>query len=180
MSRPLAGLVFVFIKDVDGAAWLIGRLHQLSGCQLGADCAGRVAKTSLPQHSQVEQSFDQNHAGEVADGLPGKQAPFGSRQQTVRKRSTDTAPVEVDDLVVLPAGEDHASAEGVATLVVDQTRIEQQLQRIALGSEVTPQISAGSIADTEFLDDGGILQSTVLQITGRFRMPMELKLIEGD
>ena len=28
MSRPLAGLVFVFIKDdVDGAAWLIGKLH---------------------------------------------------------------------------------------------------------------------------------------------------------
>ena len=34
--------------------------------------------------------------------------------------------------------------------------------------------------DTEVFDDCGIVQSTVFQISGRFRMTMELKLIEGE
>ena len=67
-----------------------------------------------------------------------KQPTFGTRQQTVRKRSADTAPVEIDDLVVLPAGEDDPPAEGVAALTVDQTRIEQEIEGMAPSSQMTP------------------------------------------
>ena len=44
---------------------------------------------------------------------------------------------------------------------------------------MAPQVSAGSITDAEFFDDGGIVQSALLQIADRFRMAVELELIEG-
>ena len=44
---------------------------------------------------------------------------------------------------------------------------------------MTPQVSAGSITDAEFLDQGGIVQSALLQIARRFRMAVELELIKG-
>src|SRR6266851_1573747 len=42
-----------------------------------------------------------------------------------------------------------------------------------------PQISAGSVTDAEFLDQRGIMQSTVLQVARGFRMAVELKLIKS-
>src|SRR5438552_14828777 len=42
-----------------------------------------------------------------------------------------------------------------------------------------PQVSAGSITDAHLLDQGGIVQTALLQIADRFRMAVELKLIEG-
>ena len=41
-----------------------------------------------------------------------------------------------------------------------------------------PQVSAGSIADTQGLDEGGIAQSTLLEILHRFRMTVELKPVK--
>ena len=65
-------------------------------------------------------------------------------------------------------------------MAVDQPGVEQQIDWIAPASEVAPQVSARRIPDAEFFDDGGIVQSTILQISGRFRMAVELKLIEGE
>src|SRR5215469_9449007 len=42
-----------------------------------------------------------------------------------------------------------------------------------------PQVSAGSITDAHLLDQGGIVQTALLQIADRFRMAVELELIEG-
>ena len=42
-----------------------------------------------------------------------------------------------------------------------------------------PQVSAGSITDAHLLDQGGIVQTALPQITDRFRMAVELELIEG-
>ena len=42
-----------------------------------------------------------------------------------------------------------------------------------------PQVSAGSITDAEFLDQVGIVHSAVLQVADRFRMAVELELIES-
>ena len=55
----------------------------------------------------------------------------------------------------------------------------KQIERIAAGRQMMPQISAGSIADAEFFDEGGIAQSALLQILDRFGMAMELELIES-
>ena len=42
-----------------------------------------------------------------------------------------------------------------------------------------PQVSAGSITDAHLLDQGGIVQTALPQIADRFRMAVELELIEG-
>jgi hypothetical protein len=47
----------------------IAPLSQLQESQMGADGARGMAKTGLPQHCQIKQSFDQDDAGEVADRL---------------------------------------------------------------------------------------------------------------
>jgi len=44
---------------------------------------------------------------------------------------------------------------------------------------MAPQISAGSIADVQFFDEGGIAQPTLREILDRFRMSMELELMES-
>ena len=63
--------------------------------------------------------------------------------------------------------------------MIDQADIQQQIERTAPSSEMTPQSSAGSITDAEFLDQGGVVQSAMLEITRRFRMAMELELTTG-
>ena len=58
----LASLVFILIEDdVDQTAGSVAKLIQLSGSKMCAEGAGGVAKAGLPQHRQVEQSFDQDH-----------------------------------------------------------------------------------------------------------------------
>lgn len=63
-------------------------------------------------------------------------------------------------------------------MAVDQASVEEQVERIAKVSEMTPQISAGSITNAEFLDQSGIEQTPLLQIAHRFRMAMELELVK--
>ena len=41
------------------------------------------------------------------------------------------------------------------------------------------QVSAGSISDTQFLDTAGITQPALLQIPNRFRISVQLHLVEG-
>jgi len=41
------------------------------------------------------------------------------------------------------------------------------------------QTPAGSVADTEFFNEGGVVQSAPLQILHRFRMTVELQLVKG-
>ena len=82
-------------------------------------------------------------------------------------------------MAVLPARKDHTPAEGIAALPIDEARVAQPIERIALGDQMAPQVSAGSIADAEFFEEGGVVQSALLEIVDRFRMPVELELVEG-
>ena len=59
----------------------------------------------------------------------------------------DTAAIEVDDVALLTARKDHATAKSVAALGVDQSGVEQPIKPIAVGHEVMPQIATGRIAD---------------------------------
>ena len=58
----------------------------------------------------------------------------------------DTATVEVNDTSVLAAREHEAPVKGIASLRVDEAGAPQQLQRVPLSCEVTPQIPAGGVA----------------------------------
>src|ERR1035441_10609050 len=98
----------------------------------------------------------------------------------MREGGANTATVQVDNPASLMAREDDAPAEGVAAVPVDQAGVEQQIEWISPAGEMAPQVSSGRIADLEVFDDAGIVQSTGFQISDRFRMTMELKLIEGE
>jgi len=92
----------------------------------------------------------------------------------------DTATVEVNDTSVLAAREHEAPVKGIASLRVDEAGAPQQLQRVPLSCEVTPQIPAGGVADLQFLDHNRILHSAPFEIPQRLRVTRELPLIEGS
>src|SRR5262245_7139684 len=91
----------------------------------------------------------------------------------------DTAAVEVNDASALAAREDDAPVEGVAALRVEQTETPQEIERKAMHREMTAQARAGGVADPQFFDRGGIVQSALLQIVQRLRVAIELLLIES-
>jgi hypothetical protein len=133
----LASLVFIFIEgDVDHAIGNLAKLVEMGGGEMGAHSGGRMAKTGLPQHGQVEQAFDENQRGEMTNRVPGEQTALGAREEAMRKSRADTAAVEVDDLALLTAGKHHTSTEGITALRVDETMMQQFIERVTLGSEV--------------------------------------------
>src|SRR5215472_4930616 len=146
---------------------------------MSADGAGGIAETGLPEHRQVKQTFDQDHAGEVAECLPSKQAACGTGQELVRESAADTAAIQVDDLTLLAAGEEDATPEAVVALPADQPGPAQRLEGIAEGRQMAVQTPAGSVADTEFFNEGGVAQSAPEQILHRFLMTGELQLGKG-
>src|SRR5437879_11809944 len=87
---------------------------------MGAQRAGDMAKTYLPQHCEIEQTFNQNHRGKLANRFPGEQAALGAGKESMGEGGSDTAAVEVDDASALAAREDDAPVEGVAALWVEQ------------------------------------------------------------
>ena len=95
------------------------------------------------------------------------------------KRRPDSAAIKVDDLALLTAGENDSPAEGVTAVTIEQAGVKQQIEGIAQCREMASQISAGSITNAEFFDQGGIVQSAVGHIASGFRMVMELELVKG-
>ena len=76
----------------------------------------------------------------------------------------DAAAIEVEDAALLAAGKDDAPAKGVATLAVDQPGFEQLLETIASASKMTVQVSAGRVAEAQFLDQVRIMQAPLMQV----------------
>ena len=92
----------------------------------------------------------------------------------------DTATVEVKVMAVLVDREHDALVKGIASLRADEADVPQQLQRVPLSCEMTPQIPAGSVADLQFLDHNRIVHSALFEIPQRLRVVRELPLIEGS
>src|SRR5262249_21440038 len=91
----------------------------------------------------------------------------------------DAAAVEVDNAPCLAARENDAPVKGVAVLGVEQAETSQEMERMALRREMTAQARAGGVADPQFFDRGGIVQSALLQIVQRLGVAIELLLIES-
>jgi hypothetical protein len=176
----LAGLFFVLIKDqVNPATGWVGKLAELRERQMSAEGARGVAKAGLPQHREIEQTFDQNHGGKLPDRLPSEQAASRAGEESMGEGGADTAAVEVDDASLPAAGEDDALVEGIVALRVNKADTPQQLHGVALGHEMTPQVCTGGIADAQLLDESGIVHSALFDIASRFRAMLQLLLIES-
>jgi hypothetical protein len=97
----------------------------------------------------------------------------------MREGAANTAAIEVHNLWVLVAGEDDLPVESVAAPAVDETGALRRFQGVALIGEMAPQISARGIADSEFVDQGGIAHAALFEIAGRFRAIPQLPLVES-
>jgi hypothetical protein len=98
----------------------------------------------------------------------------------MRESGAETAAVEVKNVSILAAGEDHAPVEGIVALGVHEADALQQLQGVALAQEMTPQVAAGGIADPQFLDESRIMHPALFEIPPRLRVTVELPLIENS
>src|ERR1700693_5337708 len=95
------------------------------------------------------------------------------------KGGTNTAAVEVDDVFAMAQGKDDALVKSIRALRVEQAKLPQEIEAIALSGEVTAQAPARGVADLELLDQGGILQSALVEITHRFGVVIELLAIDS-
>ncbi len=183
MCEPPRGLLAAAVGiDIEGeinGTPTVAQLSKLAGVEMGAQRAGDVVKTRLPQHRIVEQPLDENHLGALPNLLPGIQATLGAREESMSEGGTDTAAVEVNDASALAAWEDDAPVEGVAPLRVEQTETPQEIERIALRREMTAQARAGGVADPQLFDRGGIVQSALPKIAQCLGVAIELLLIES-
>ena len=93
--------------------------------------------------------------------------------------SSDTAAVEIDDASAQTAGEDDAHVEGIVALRIEQAETLQEIERKSLSGEMPTQVPAGGVADAQFSDHGGIVQSALLQIVQRLGVAIELLLIKS-
>src|SRR5215471_11468244 len=110
----LAGLVLILIEgDVDTAVGVFAQLGQLRRSQVGADGTGGIAESRLPQHGEIEQSLDQDYVAELPDRSPGEQAAFRTWQEAMGEGIANTAPIQVDDVILLAAGKNHAVAKSI-------------------------------------------------------------------
>jgi hypothetical protein len=87
---------------------------------------------------------------------------------------SDTAAVKIDDASAQTAGEDDAPIEGIVALRIEQAETLQEIARISLRGEMPTQVPAGGVTDAQFSDQGGIVQSALLQIAQRLRVASEL------
>ena len=151
MGQLLGGLLPALVGiDIEGeidSARTFAQLVELVRVEMGSQRAGDVVKSRLPQHGIVEQALDQNHLGAMPDLLPCIQAALGAGQKAMSEGGADAAAVEVDDVFALAQREDDALIESVGAVHVEQARLPQQIEGIALCREMTAQTSAGSVAD---------------------------------
>ena len=60
------------------------------------------------------------------------------------KGGTNTPTVEVDDVFAMAQGEDDALVEGIRALRVEQTKLPEEIEAIALSGEMTAQLPPGA------------------------------------
>ena len=97
----------------------------------------------------------------------------------MREGIANAAAIQVHDVILLAAGENHAVTKSIEALRAHQPRFEQPFQGIAEGLQVRAQVAATGIANTEFLDEPGIVHSALREILNAFRITVEFQLIEG-
>ena len=152
LCSPLAALVLIDIEgDIHGAV-AVTELAELGIVQMRAQRTGRVAKARLPYGDIVEQPFDQNHFGAVANLLPCIQAALAPGQEAMGERRADAAAVEVDDVAVMLQRKHDALIERVRAARVDEAEPLQHIERITACRKMTAQYPAGSVTDIEFPD----------------------------
>ena len=96
--------------------------------------------------------------------------PLGRGSRRWGKARPILRPVQVDDVILLAAGEDHAPAKRICALRINQAGFKHPFQRVAEALQVSAQIAAASIANPEFCDELGIMHAAPGQVIHAFAM----------
>jgi hypothetical protein len=68
--------------------------------------------------------------------------------------------------------------KGIAAMAIDQADLQQLIERTALGSEMTAEVSAVSMTDPEFLQEGVVVQPALIEIATRIRRALTVEGLE--
>ena len=113
-SRALACSIYIRIKGDEGQpVGIVAQLGKLPVCQAATESAGCITKTGLPEDRQIEKTLHENNGGSFLNRFPRKQAALGTRQEAMRWRRADAAPVQIDDAVLLETRKDDAVKKAV-------------------------------------------------------------------
>lgn len=175
----LAALVRIDIKGDTDDAFALAQLPELVWVEVCTQRAGHVVESRLPQGGIVEEPFDQDDLGAVANLLPGIQAALAAGEEAMGESRTDAATVQVDDALFPMEWKDDSLIERIRATIVDQAEASQRIEPIALRGEILTQGSAGRITDAKFPDQNRIMHSSPVEITDRFGAEIQLLLIEG-
>lgn len=182
MSQLLCGLLTALVPiDIEGdihGALAFTELAELGIVQMRAQRTGRVAKARLPYGDIVEQTFDQNYFGAVANLLPCIQAALASRQEAMGERRADAAAIEVDDALALLQRKHDALIESVCTASVNEAEPSQHIERMPLRIQISAQGSTRRVADAEFPEECRIMHSAPVEIAECLGTTIQLLLIE--
>ncbi len=69
--------------------------------------------------------------------LPGIKAPLGAGEKAMSEGVADTAAIEVGDVFAMAQRKDDALIESIRALRVEQAKLPQEIEGIALSREVT-------------------------------------------
>jgi len=174
----LAALVLIDIEgEIDGA-FAFAQLAELVSVELCTQGAGHVVESRLPQGGIVEQPFDQDHLGAVANLLPCIQAALAPGQEAMGERGADAAAVEVDDVLALAQRKHDALIESIRAPRVDEAEPSQHIERMTLRRQISAQGSTMCVADAEFPDQCRIMHSAPVEIVEHLGEKTQLLLIE--
>ena len=116
----LAALVLIDIEgDIHGAP-AFTELAKLGVIQMRAQRTGHVVESRLPQGGIIEQPFDHDQLGAVADLLLGIQAALAPGQEAMGEGRADAAAIEVDEVFALAQRKHDALIESIRAPRVDE------------------------------------------------------------
>lgn len=175
----LAALVRIEIEGDIDSAFAFAQLPELVCVEVCTQRAGHVVESRLPEGDIVEEPFNQDNLGAVANLLPGIQAALAAGQEAMSESRTDAATVKVDDALIPMEWKDDTLIERIRARSVDQAESSQHIEGIALRGQIAAQGSAGCIADAKFPDQNRVMHSSPVEITDRFGAVIQLLLIVG-
>src|SRR5664279_377243 len=125
----------------------VAQLVNLRRIQVDPHRTGDVGKARLPQHSQIEQSLDQNDLRTRPYFLPAVEPSFASGQKLVWRGLTDAAPIEI-----AVQRKHDAMGKSIEAFQRDYAGLLKVWERVTQTHQPGAQTSTGRIADAQLLD----------------------------
>ena len=117
--RTLTGSIRVGVEgDEDQPVGIVAHLCELIAGQVATERAGGVAKAGLPKTARSKRPSTRMTEGAFRSVSHATRPLFDTRQESMRRRQSDAAPVEIDDSVLVETRKNDAAKEAVMPLLI--------------------------------------------------------------